>query len=565
MQRPADSWGSDRGEPLPPGHRVGGWEVTGPLGAGGWATVHAGRRAADATPATGAPADPAGAAAADPPGEVALKVLPTGGLAPRQARAIAESARREVELGRRAGHPRLIRLLDSFVLSEPGHPHLDGAIVLVMERAERSLRERLATPVTAAEGARLITGITEGLAHLHRSGWVHGDLKPDNVLLMGDGSVKLADFGLATELTGTHGTHGYAPPMGTLDYLPPERRRAPLGEHGIQVRPSADVWALGILIHEVFAGGAPPFPGATPMARAAAAQEYAEGRAALRTDHALPPFWRGLATDCLAPTHESRAAHTADTLLHRITATGAAKAPTTESPITESPITESPITESPITEARAPESPTTEARAPESPTAESPTAGGRAAEAPTAGDPTPQAPPAPAPASPRPPVRAYARPLHHRARRRARAALLAGVAAVCGAAVALWPHGARDAAPAAARAETTGSLRVFNAEQGCRNRTDRNPRCSLGLAIDPLKAYTPDNVVATRVWDGEVLAVDCFLPRGMPIVDESDAVSVEWFRVRLPGGAARPTAWLPAVRTKDRPAVPECPRPTPAN
>ncbi|GLV96772.1 serine/threonine-protein kinase [Streptomyces lavendulae] len=493
MQRPADTSGSDRGEPLPPGHRVGGWEVTGPIGAGGWATVHAGRRAADAPP------DPAGGVAGDPPGEVALKVLPTGGLAPRQARAIAESARREVELARRAGHPRLIRLLDSFVLGEPGHPYLDGAIVLVMERAERSLRDRLATPVTAAEGARLITGIIEGLAHLHRSGWVHGDLKPDNVLLMRDGSVKLADFGLATELTGTHGTHGYAPPMGTLDYLPPERRRAPLGEHGIQVRPSADVWALGILIHEVFAGGAPPFPGATAMARAAAAQEYAEGRAALRTDHAVPPFWRELATDCLAPTHESRAAHTAETLLHRITAARAAADPE---------------------------------------------------------DPTAEGPPSTAQASPHPPVR----PLH----RRARAALLAG-AAVCGAAVALWPHGARDAAPAAARAEASGSLRVFNAEQGCRNRTDRNPRCSLGLAIDPLKAYTPDNVVATRVWDGEVLAVDCLLPRGMPIVDESDAVSVEWFRVRLPGDAARPTAWLPAVRTKDRPAVPECPRPTPAN
>lgn len=536
MQRPADASGSDRGEPLPRGHRVGGWEVTGPIGAGGWATVHAGRRAADAPPATSAPPDPAAAADGGPPGEVALKVLPTGGLAPRQARAIAESARREVELARRAGHPRLIRLLDSFVLSEPGHPYLDGAIVLVMERAERSLRDRLATPVTAAEGARLITGIIEGLAHLHRSGWVHGDLKPDNVLLMRDGSVKLADFGLATELTGTHGTHGYAPPMGTLDYLPPEHRRAPLGEHGIQVRPSADVWALGILIHEVFAGGAPPFPGATPMARAAAAQEYAEGRAALRTDHAVPPFWRELATDCLAPTHESRAPHTAETLLHRI-----ATARTTEAPTTED---------------RTAGDGTVGAR-----TAGHPTAGRSAAEGPTAEDPTAEVPPSRDPASPPP----RARPPVRRFHRRARAALLAGVAAVCGAAVALWPQGARDAAPAAARAETTGSLRVFNAEQGCRNRTDRNPRCSLGLAIDPLKAYTPDNVVATRVWDGEVLAVDCLLPRGMPIVDESDAVSVEWFRVRLPGDAARPTAWLPAVRTKDRPAVPECPRPTLAN
>lgn len=67
--------------------------------------------------------------------EVALKVMPTAGRAPRQARTVAETARRELELGRGAGHPRLVRLLDSLVLSAPDRPSLDGAIVLVMERA----------------------------------------------------------------------------------------------------------------------------------------------------------------------------------------------------------------------------------------------------------------------------------------------------------------------------------------------------------------------------------------------------------------------------------------------
>ncbi|MFD8981080.1 serine/threonine-protein kinase [Streptomyces sp. NPDC059564] len=471
MQRPADASGSDHLADLPPGHRVGRWEVTGPIGAGGWATVHAAR------PADRGEDGPREADAdTDVDADVALKVLPTGGLAPRQARRVAESARREVELGRRAPHPRLIRLLDSFVLGEPDHPYLDGAIVLVMERAERSLRDLLGTPPPEPEGARLITEVCEGLAHLHRSGWVHGDLKPDNVLLMADGSVRLADFGLATELTGTDGTHGYAPPMGTPDYLPPERRRAPLGEHGVQVRPSADVWALGILIHEVFTGGASPFPGATPVSRGAAAQEYADGRAPLRIDHAVPPFWRELAADCLAPAHAARAAHTAESLLARITARQ-----------------------------------------------------------------TPQTPP---PA---------------RRRRWARAALAA--AAACGAAVALWSYAARGE-PSGTRAEAAGRIQVFNAEKTCRDHADRAPRCSLGLAIDPLKPYTPDNVVPTRVWHGEVLDVECLLPKGMPIVDESDAVSLEWYRVRLPRGSARTTAWLPAVRTKDRPVVPECPRPT---
>ncbi|WP_374106650.1 serine/threonine-protein kinase [Kitasatospora aureofaciens] len=303
---------AERVRPLPPGQRVGRWEVTGPIADGGWGTVYAGRSAGDSDS-----------------NEVALKILPTAGLTPRQAAKVAESARREVEFARRTRHPRLIRLLDTVVLGEEGHPFLDGAIVLVMERAERSLRDLLTGEageagevgeVTEAEGARLIAGICEGLAHLHANGWVHGDLKPDNVLLAADGSVRLADFGLATELTGTRGTHGYAPPMGTFDYLPPERWKAPLGEHGVTVRPSADIWALGIVVHEVFARGASPFPGATPAARAAAAQEYADRRAPLRMAGAVPPFWRELAADCLAPTHAERAAHTAESLLARIRA-----------------------------------------------------------------------------------------------------------------------------------------------------------------------------------------------------------------------------------------------------
>ncbi|MFH8518355.1 serine/threonine-protein kinase [Streptomyces gelaticus] len=466
MHGRGDTSGSDLTEPLPRGYRIGGWEVTEPIASGGWATVYAGR-----------PAEPAKEPAenqAKEPSEVALKIMPTSGLAPRQARKVAETARREVELDRRAGHPRLIRLLDSVVISDPDRAFLDGAIVLVMERAERSLRDLFDAGVAEADVARLFAGICEGLAHLHGSGWVHGDLKPENILLMADGALKLSDFGLATELTGTDGTHGYAPPMGTLDYLPPERWQAPLGEHGVEIRPSADIWALGIMVHEVFASGASPFPGATPVARGAAVQEYADGRAPLRIDGAVPPFWRALAIDCLAPTHADRAAHSAESLLARITA--------------------------------------------------------------------PPAPPRPV-----------------RRLRGTRAALV--TVAVCAVTATVWSHAVGDAP--GTRDEPAGRLTVFNADDNCRHRTDRSPQCSLGLAIDPLLPYTIDNVVPTRVWHGDVLAVDCRLAQGVPIIDESDASSTEWYRVRLPAGSSRSSAWLPAVRTADHPRVPDCPRPGP--
>ncbi|MCY0951389.1 serine/threonine-protein kinase [Streptomyces sp. H27-S2] len=457
---------------LLPGHRVQGWMITNLIGAGGWSTVYAARPANKYPDRTGRP--PAHPAAA--PADVALKIMPTAGYAPRQTRRIVESARREVELGRRAGHARLIRLLDSFVLEAPDRPALDGAIVLVMERAAGSLRELLDAGVAEADRARLIAGICEGLAHLHRSGWVHADLKPENVLLDGDRSVKLSDFGLATEMTGTY---GYAPPMGTLDYLPPERWRAPLGELGVKVRPSADIWALGIIIHEVFGSGASPFSGATPMARGAAVQEYGEGRAPLRMDQAVPPFWRALAADCLAPTHAARARHTAESLLARITAE-------------------------------------LEAR-------------GRGTG---------------------------------RLWGRARAAIL--TTALCGiAGTTLWSDAARANSSAldGLQGATAGTIRVFNAEKGCQERADRDPQCSLGLAIDPTRQYTADNVVPSRVWHGDVLAVDCQVPDGRAIIDEADLQSTRWFHVRLPPGSTPPTAWLPAVRTKDRPALRGCPHP----
>ncbi|MFG2989224.1 serine/threonine-protein kinase [Streptomyces sp. NPDC048257] len=459
------SWDSSHTELLPRGHRVGDWVVAEPIGAGGWATVYAGR------PADGRTARGAGRGE---PTEVALKIMPTSGLAPRQARNVAEAARREVEIGVRAGHPRLIRLLDSIVLSAPDHPALDGAIVLVMERAERSLRDLLDAGVTEAEGGRVIAGICEGLAHLHRVGWVHADLKPENVLIGADGSVKLSDFGLATELTGTH---GYAPPMGTLDYLPPERWKAPLGERGVEIRPSADIWALGIVIHEVFASGAPLFAGATPVARGAAVQEYAAGRAPLRMAHGVPEFWRALAADCLAPSHAVRAGHTAERLLERITAQQTGE---------------------------------------------------------------------------RQPVRRR-RPA--RLGRLTRAVLLA--LAACGTVGStLWSYAVRETVD-----EPPLRIRVFNAERACQDRTDRDPQCSLGLAVDPMRPYTAGNVVPTRVWHADLLDADCQLLRGEAVIDESDMQSTHWFRVRLPGPDPSAKAWLPAVRTKDRPALPRCPAP----
>ncbi|MFI8191858.1 serine/threonine-protein kinase [Streptomyces sp. NPDC085946] len=284
---------------LPEGFRIDRWEIGAVIGSGGWGTVYEARTVADGTP-------------------VAVKVLPTDALAPGQRAALGELVAREVRFSSAADHPHLVRTRAVRTVDAPGLPALDGAVALVMDRAEASLKDVLdaagaGRPIPDA--GRVLRGIAAGLAHMHDAGWVHGDLKPANVLLGADGQVWLADFGLATELDGSH---AHLPPLGTLDHLPPEWWSQRTGARGAVIRPTADVWAFGVLAHQVLTGGLHPFPGATARARSLAAQTYARGTAPLRLDAGLDEGWRRLVADCLAPDHAARLPHTARTLAARV-------------------------------------------------------------------------------------------------------------------------------------------------------------------------------------------------------------------------------------------------------
>ncbi|MGW4023391.1 serine/threonine-protein kinase, partial [Streptomyces sp. NPDC005009] len=291
--------GTPRPPRLPEGFRIDGWEIGAVIGSGGWGTVYEARAVADGAPA-------------------AVKVLPTGVLAPGQSAALGELVEREVRFSSEADHPHLVRTRAVRTVDAPDLPALDGAVALVMDRAEASLKDVLdaagtGRPIAGAD--RVLRGIAAGLAHMHGAGWVHGDLKPANVLLGADGQVWLADFGLAVELDGSH---AHLPPLGTLDHLPPEWWSQRTGTRGSVVRPTADVWAFGVLAHQVLTGGLHPFPGADARARSLAAQAYARGTAPLRLDAGLGEGWRRLVADCLAPDHASRLPHTAEALAARV-------------------------------------------------------------------------------------------------------------------------------------------------------------------------------------------------------------------------------------------------------
>ncbi|MFJ7590946.1 serine/threonine-protein kinase [Streptomyces sp. NPDC097617] len=288
---------------VPSGYRVGPWVVEHLLGAGAFGSVYAALRAEPGP---------------DLPARAALKVLPTGTRTPRQLRHLRELAERETEVLRRVRTPRLIRLHEVLTVDDPGRPELDGATVLVLEEAAGSLDSLLADGVPQA-GPALLAQVCEGLDQLHRAGWVHGDLKPGNVLLMADGTARLGDFNMAAEL---EGTHAYSPAFATPDYTPPDQLWAEVGERGTKIRPTADIWAFGVLAHVVLTGSL-PLPGGSTAARRDAALRYARGEEELRLSPELPEHWRNIVRDCLARRHEERAAHTAASLLGRVEAAAA--------------------------------------------------------------------------------------------------------------------------------------------------------------------------------------------------------------------------------------------------
>ncbi|MEU6353954.1 protein kinase [Streptomyces sp. NPDC047072] len=291
--------------PVPRGYRVGAWEVREPIATGAFGSVYEARRRDGAAPAT-----------------AALKFLPTGTGTPRRLAHLHELVEREVELYRRLRRPRLLRMYDTLTVDDSECPELDGATVLVLERAERSLASLLAAQPRPPAGPALLAQICEGLAQLHRAKWVHGDLKPANVLLMKDGSARLADFNMAAEM---EGTHAYTPAFSTPDYTPPELLWSEIGERGRRIRPSADVWAFGVLAHLVLTDSF-PLPGGTPTARRDAAVAYARGTDDLRLSPELPDDWREIIRDCLARTHAERAA--VEPLLRRVeTAAKSARSP----------------------------------------------------------------------------------------------------------------------------------------------------------------------------------------------------------------------------------------------
>jgi serine/threonine-protein kinase len=123
-----------------------------------------------------------------------------------------------------------------------------------------SLEKKLnGTPLPPKEASSLVETLARAMQAAHEQKVIHRDLKPANVLLTEDGLLKITDLGMAKKLDETGQTQSGAV-MGTPSYMAPEQA----GGKSNEIRPLADVYALGAILYECLTGR-PPFKAATAL------------------------------------------------------------------------------------------------------------------------------------------------------------------------------------------------------------------------------------------------------------------------------------------------------------
>ena len=153
--------------------------------------------------------------------------------------------RREAQAAANLAHPNIVNVYD---VGQDGDTHY-----IVMEYINgESLKSYInrSSPLPIGKAVSVAAQILAGLEYAHRSGLIHRDIKPQNVLITPDGAVKVTDFGIAKSVSDLGLTEaGLA--LGTAHYFSPEQAK------GERVVPQSDIYAVGVTLYEMLTGRLP--------------------------------------------------------------------------------------------------------------------------------------------------------------------------------------------------------------------------------------------------------------------------------------------------------------------
>ena len=180
-------------------------------------------------------------------GPVALKIIRPGvALGQADLEALEQRFKRELRLARQVTHPNVIRIHD---LGE-----VNGLKYLTMEYvqgADLSFLLKRQGKMAVGRALSVARQIADGLAAVHKAGIVHRDLKPANVIVDAEDHARLTDFGIARAVDAKTLYTLPGSVVGTLEYMAPEQARGDAADQ------RSDIYALGLIIYDLLAGGRP--------------------------------------------------------------------------------------------------------------------------------------------------------------------------------------------------------------------------------------------------------------------------------------------------------------------
>jgi serine/threonine-protein kinase len=175
-------------------------------------------------------------------GTVALKI-PHAAL--ERDSVFRERFQREIEIGRRLNHPGIIRIVP---VDQPSRSYLAMEYLQGQTLWDRMRHER---PLPIDEALCIARKLCDALEHMEQHQVFHRDLKPTNVMLCPDGSLRIMDFGVAMTATARRLTLAGAKGIGTPEYMAPEQVQGRRGDH------RADVYSVGAILYEMTTGRRP--------------------------------------------------------------------------------------------------------------------------------------------------------------------------------------------------------------------------------------------------------------------------------------------------------------------